>query len=163
MPPQKHIYQSAGFFTNFNTNGTFILAKGVLNPDPYTNHNNVRNGSLIKAITIQLDWAVDVSPHEEVLEWYVWFNVGGAQTQPDPQAVGNSILKNQVFHQDGGFAALFSSIGAVRPRSWRVTVMVPRSLQQINESDQIELVMKTGDNSASCAYRVCAIYKEYFP
>lgn len=165
----KHIIATQQNHQNFST-GTgayYVLAVGTENPDPYTNATNVRNGSIIRAITIQFDVSSKMQSDVDAIDWYVGFNIAGQQTMPDPTAVNASKIKNQIFHQDGALfeAAQITAAGFGNcPRAvFRVTIAVPRAYQQINLGDQIELHMKSQYNAGTITYRLLAVYKEIFP
>lgn len=164
IPPMKHCIQATGAINAGAANATLLLAQGTVNPDPYTTNSACRNGSLIKSLTIQFDVA-SLLTQVDTLEWYVWFNVNGAQTQPDAQNVTLSHLKNQVFHQDGAiYANGASTASPYEYARWRVVVKVPKSLQQLNDGDKLELIMRGNVNTAGAMYyRICVIYKEIFP
>lgn len=170
IPPMKHVYQ---YFSATPQNISAItiqdLAIGTLNPDPYTSvGNQVRPGSIIKAITLQIDVAIsDGATHHDGFEWYIWFNVNGAQTVPDPQAVNTSHLKNQVIHQDGCVFdyTVLTAIGVVPPNTakWRLVINLPKWAQQVNQGDKISIVYRNTVNAAVADLRITAIYKEIFP
>lgn len=169
IPPHKHIVQVYQTAQNISAAGNGVtLAVGTLNPDPYTNVTNVRNGSIIRQIHLQIDvlWQ-DSAAHHDSYEWYVWFNINGAQTQPDPQSTNASHLKNQIIHQDGRITSnvVFSSVGIFEPRvsRWRLVINIPRWAQQLNDGDKIELVHRNAVNAAIVDYRIVAIYKEIYP
>lgn len=165
----KHVVQVYATAQNLSAAGNGVtLAVGTENPDPYTNVTNVRNGSIIRQIILQIDWLkFENSQYHESYEWYVWFNINGAQTQPDPQSTNASHLKNQIFHQDGTICAVVqaTAVGLLTPREhkWRVVINIPRAYQQLNVGDKIELVHRTVNATADSDYRIVAIYKEIFP
>lgn len=169
IPPHKHIVQTMQTGLNLSANNTLIIAKGVLNPDPFANSNNVRAGSIIKKITIALDWVnYAETVQADSFEWYVWFNVNGAQTQPDPTTTNASHLKNQIIHQDGTFqyyqgATVPNSFNMLPVNKWRIVINVPRWAQQLNDGDQLEIVVRTLQNNGGSVLRSCVIYKEIYP
>lgn len=163
----KHIIQNYNTAQNLSTQTVVTLAVGTENPDPYTNVTNVRNGSIIRQIIIQFEWFKNNLSTNDAIDWYVWFNINGAQTRPTNTNPNASHLKNQIFHQDGGIFMITqgSAIGVtqVTPRAWRIVINLPRGYQQVNLGDAIEFVMTTQINDATSAYKLTAIYKEIFP
>lgn len=166
----KHVIQTYANNQNISAITAIDLAIGTLNPDPYANPGNqVRPGSIITALNVQIDWLQgggSVS-HDDSFEWYVWFNVNGAQTVPDPQNTNLSHLKNQIFHQDGAISSreFYTGVGIEIPQvsKWRLVLRVPKWAQQVNEGDKISIVFRSAVASTTSAYRITVIYKEIFP
>lgn len=150
---------------------TARLALGTLNPDPYTNVDNVKAGSIIRALEIQLDVVAEnahFSGNIDYMDWYVWFNINGVQVAARPDIVGGSHLKNQVFHQEGGLfreAQQVTAVGIVSmvPMTWRLSLVLPRQWRQVNDGDTIELVYRYSDATVNHDLKLKCIYKEYFP
>lgn len=169
MPPLKHIIDNNNGLVNISsTPNVTTIAVGTINPNSYSTPSQVRNGSLIKKLTIQLD-IIDANTNSiEYIDWYVWFNIGGTQARPFPDStVDTNNLRNQIFHQDGMLAYNASVTAAgyipIWKNSWRVELNVPASWQQLNENDKIELVIGGGANTTEIAIKVKVIYKEIFP
>lgn len=172
IPPLKHVIDGNNIAAAINTTQVVQIAVGTVNPNSYTTQAQCRNGSLIKKLTIQLD-IVSTTPSATVanaintIDWYVWFNIGGAQARPNPNAVNSSVLKNQIFHQDGTLVCNYiaTSVGGIPvwKNSWRIEINVPKSLQQLNENDVIELCYIGSDTAASAGVKYRIIYKEIFP
>lgn len=143
------------------------LALGTLNPDPYTNVTNVKAGSKIFALELQIDMCQEITGIDYV-DWYIWFNINGVQAQPRPDIAGSSHLKNQIMHQEG---ALFqngqnlTSVGVVKldPKVWRLNIRIPRGWQQINDGDSIEFVYRFSNAGINHDTKIKCIYKEIFP
>lgn len=168
IPPMKHIIMTQQNAVNLSTQGTYILAVGTENPDPYTNVTNVRNGSIIRQIILQIDFAnTSTADNVDAIDWYVWFNINGAQTKPSNTNPNASHLKNQIFHQDGALLPVknWTNVGFqyAPVAKWRVVINIPRTYQQINLGDTIELVMTSQINAANMSYKITAIYKEIYP
>lgn len=169
MPPLKHIIDNNNGLVNISsTPNVTTIAVGTINPNSYSTPSQVRNGSLVKKLTVQLD-IIDTNPSSiEYIDWYLWFNIGGTQSRPFPDlTVDTSNLRNQIFHQDGT-ACYFGQATAASyvvpwKNSWRLEVNVPRAWQQLNENDKIELVVGGGANVAGILIKVKVIYKEIFP
>lgn len=167
IPPMKHVVEGFPIGDTGAAVKTIDIAVGTENPDPYTNPTNVRNGSLITAITCQIDF--DATLVSTVgFDWYVWFNIAGAQAVVNPAGgVNISKTKNQIFHQDGGIqdtiadtAAAITNVGIMK---WRLTINIPKSYQQINFGDKIQFVYYStvGGGANNLKYRF--IYKEIYP
>lgn len=165
----KHITDDS--LTWSNASNQFItLVKGALNPDPYTNANNVRAGSIVRHIEIMIDYGTDTSSDATGLhqyDWYVWYNVNQAQVQPIPNSVNVSHLKNQVFQQGSGQFGLAKTASAtVIPPAHhviRLSINIPKWAQQINDGDAIELVFAQNNSTNNWTAKVKSIYKEIFP
>lgn len=164
IPPLKHIVESLILSEAGNVTRAIDLAVGTLNPDPYTNANNVRNGSIIRQLIVEIDAAVAAGTINEqsALDWYVWFNIAGSQTVVSPTLLNASTTKNQVFKQDGSLIEHTQS-GGVWLHKWRLVIDIPRSYQQINDLDKIQFVYRWfgADSVHDLKYRF--IYKEIFP
>lgn len=169
IPPLKHIIDQVATGQNASTVQSFDLAVGTLNPDPYTSANNVRNGSIITAMIIELDVADQgLVSGSFNFDWYVWFNIAGAQTIVNPAGgVNISKTKNQIFHQDGSMDTriVFTSASGFAPwvHKWRTVISIPRSYQQINDLDKIQFVYVSSNNTATLNLKLRVIYKEIFP
>lgn len=169
IPPLKHVINGYANNVNLSTTTIFDLAVGVLNPDSYTTAVNVRNGSIIRNLNVAIDWLTGDVPGTEhdSFDWYIWFNVNGAQTVANPQTVNASHLKNQIFHQDGTISCVQEATAVgfsnANVSKWRLNIAVPRWAQQLNDGDKIQLVMITTKNATISDYRFQVIYKEVFP
>lgn len=169
IPPLKHIVETVDTGANRSVTPLVVqLAVGTVNPNSYTTQAQCRNGSLIKKLNIQLDVIDSGEPGSAgTIDWYVWFNIGGVQSRVFPNLTNASVTKNQIFHQEGALVqnANMTAVGAYVPwkNSWRIELNVPKSLQQVNENDVIELVLGTNINSATTSTKVRVIYKEIFP
>lgn len=169
MPPQKHVIDSGATSITSTTKSTIELAKGVLNPDYSANPTNVRVGSIIKGLSIQLDVCMDVADSNAnpvYMDWYIGYNIDGAQTQPNPGSVGSSDLMSQVFHEDGCLIPIntATSVGAINARmnTWRLYVKIPRSWEKLMRGDIINLVFKF-DTAVKMWLKAKVIYYEVFP
>lgn len=170
IPPLKHVVDQV--VTNANISAAFQvfpICVGTINPNSYATATQCRNGSLVKKLTLQID-VVDLNgsggaPNE--IDWYIWFNIGGVQARVNPNLINGSVTKNQIFHQDGAMICMniITAVGIEVPwvHKWRVEIMIPRSLQQINENDAIEAVFSSSVNAATTSIKFRAIYKEIFP
>lgn len=170
-PPLKHVVDNIFVSQNSSYAGGAPLvtqiAIGTVNPNSYTTQQQVRNGSLIKKLTLQVDLIDHNVNTVDIYDWFVWFNIGGNQPRPTANLVNTSPIKNQVFHQDGAMflAEQITAAGVYMPRtaSWRVEINLPRSLCQINENDVLEFVLQGGPNTTTTHMKVKVIYKEIFP
>lgn len=167
IPPLKHVVDD--LLVNGNISAVpqvFPIAVGTVNPNSYVTPQQVRNGSIIGALTLQIDITDSQVNSLDTIDWYVWFNIGGTQPRPNPGATNASTLKNQIFHQDGCMAlntdlaaGSFQNIA----KSWRTTVLVPKMYRQLNENDVIEFVAQGGAAGAFTSIKFRCIYKEIFP
>lgn len=174
MPPLKHVVDDLLTIPYNNTSvQTITLAKGVINPNYVSSNTDVRNGSKITKITLLID-VVSNLPWDTcgflLYDWYVAFNIAGAQTLPNPNAVGGSDILQQVFHQDQGAIQFMgqNTIGSVinQIHVIRLELNIPKSWQIINRDDQIQLLVQKSimnNSSNNFNFKVKAIYKEIYP
>lgn len=175
MPPLKHVIDDILNIPYNNTSvQTITLAKGTINPNYTTTNTDVRNGSKITKITILIDIITNVCNDTASVcfyDWYVAFNIAGAQTLPNPNSVGGTDLLGQIFHQDqGALQMVGTNTGPVSaiigPQVIRLELNIPRAWQVINRDDQLQLlVQKSSMNNSANAFqfKVKAIYKEIYP
>lgn len=170
QPPQKHVVDVINTGEVGAATRTVQLALGTLNPDPYTNVTNVKAGSKVTVITVQLDTNVEAPAaghFPDYFDWFLWFNINGAQTTPRPDLVGQSHLKNQIFHQDGAIEFVSGITAAntlvAKGLTWRAHIVIPRQWQIVNDGDTIELVYRWADGTNTHDTKVKAIYKEIYP
>lgn len=164
QPPMKHIVESNALLEASNVSRDIVILQGAINPDPFTNLNQVKAGSIVQAIECDLTFAPDdaVAVGNPIdLRFFIWYNINGAQTPPTPLLVGQSHLKNQVFLQE---LDMFSAQVGTRVAKYRIKLRIPRNYQQINDGDQIILRYKyTSGVALNCDTNWQFIYKEYFP
>lgn len=172
--PIKHILDD---FVNNEAGGVtrnIGLVVGINNANPYdVAQARVNAGSaVVRRIHLMLHvrrnyTAVAGGAAVSQFDWYVWFNIAGAQTRPTPNAAGSNDLKNQIFHQD---CALFGQNEAVSTdlskdsesgAIWNVVINVPTWAQKINMDDAIELVYLASDAAANFIVKMKAIFLEY--
>lgn len=174
QPPMKHVLDDLLSIPHGTVTDQVInLAVGTVNPDPYTTNNAVKNGSIIGTMSLQLDVYLDQNYDAGqtacLFDWYVGFNINGQQTMPNPNNVGASHVKNQIFHQDQGVLEVSAQAAnvAVRPPKplvWRVQIAIPRLYHQVNEGDVIEFhIIKSVMSTADLNVKLKCIYKEYYP
>lgn len=171
IPPLKHVLDDLFSIAAATSSVQIVtLAVGTINPNYYSNNNNVRNGSKITKINLLLDFTpyATVPTDADVqmqYDWYVAFNINGAQVLPNPNAVGSSSLQSQVFHQDQGtFNFNGSNTNSMPSHVVRLTIDVPRTWQQLNENDTIEFrIQKSVMATQQLGVKLKCIYKEIFP
>lgn len=171
MPPQKHVIDPGATSVTSTSKTSLELVKGVLNPDYTANPTNVRVGSVVRGITVQIDVTPDegsFNANPLYFDWYLGYNIDGQQTAqlPNPGSVGSSDLMNQVFHEDGSLILLPTAAQLagqfLKLNSWRLRINIPASYQKIMRGDQIQLWFKF-DTAIKCWIKVKAIYYEIFP
>lgn len=172
-PPLKHVLDDLFSIAPATTATQVVtLAVGTINPNYIGTNNQVRNGSLVTKLTILLDIGPTANTPLDAdgslfYDWYIAFNIAGAQALPNPNAVGGSVLAPQVFHQDQGMFD-FTNSGTVvsypAAHVIRVEVNVPKSWQRLNDTDTIELrFQKSAMISQTLNVKLKCIYKEIFP
>lgn len=159
MPPHKHIVESNALGEAGAVQRTITIVQGAINPDPFTNINQVKAGSIVQAIQCQIDFLPSAVPAaDDIINFFIWFNINGAQTQPTMLLLSQNHLKNQIFFCEGGIISPAQGHRLV----YRFLLRIPPQYQQINDGDTIEFVYKRGLSPAlDTAWRF--IYKEYFP
>lgn len=152
----------------------YPLVKGYTAADPYNSLGYPVNAgsSIVTHLDIELNvWVNNKTTASTGLtdkfNWFIWFNVSGAQTPPDPRNVTASDLKNQVFHQGIGMlgtatAVSTSNINAkMNLYNIHLSLKIPKWAQAINKDDVIEFVYYFGDSAANHNVSLQAIFKEY--
>lgn len=169
IPPQKHVIDTGATSITSTTKSTIECVKGVLNPDYTANPSNVRVGSIVTGIMIEMDVAADIASinaNPVYFDWYVGYNIDGAQTQPNPGSVGSSDLMGQVFHEDGALFPLNSAVqtaaGTIKLATWRTYVSIPKGYQKLMRGDIINIVFKF-DTAVKFWLKAKIIYKEIYP
>lgn len=152
---------------------TINLVQGVTNADPYgAAQSQVNAGSaVIKQILLMLEvstnGAIAALSTLDRFDWYVWFNVAGAQAAPDPRTAGQFDLKNQIFHMGHALIGTITIAGnsmvnaAMGRASWEVKINIPTWAQKINKDDTIELKYVHSDANANKWLKLKAIFMEY--
>lgn len=171
MPPQKHVIDPGSTTVTSTTKTSLEIVKGVLNPDYSANPTNVRVGSIVTGLNIQIDVCTDIAStnaNPVYFDWYICYNIDGQQTAqlPNPGSVGTSDLLGQIFHEDGALIPISgaASTGGTNARnaSWRLYVAIPRGYQKIMRGDLIQLVFKF-DTAIKMWFKAKVIYKEIYP
>lgn len=172
MPPQKHIIDSGSTNVSSTAQTSLLIAKGVINPDPFTNNYECRAGSIIGALTIQMDvvYAADqLGTNPGYFDWGLFFNINDQQTAPSVDAAMSSAgadLITQLFHQDGCLLTAVKAAGTSNTdyavHSWRLSVKVPKAWSKLNRGDTIRLLFKPGTTN-TIWLKIRVIYKEYWP
>lgn len=150
---------------------TIVLARGVTAADPYgAAQSQVNAGSaVITTMHVMLEFlinnqAVASGVVYDALDWYIWFNVAGAQTRPTANAVGQSDLKNQVFRQGhslmGASTVTTSQFARYSRVVYEFDIKIPTWAQKINKDDQIELNYLFSDAAATHFTKMKVIFKE---
>lgn len=171
IPPLKHVLDDLLVIPAATvTDQVLIIAKGTINPNYYANNNQVRNGSIITSLNILIDFyitdALNDADFAQLYDWYVAFNINGAQTLPNPNNVGSSPLQSQIFHQDQGVFPLTTANATAfpAPHLIRLKLDIPKMWRQINDNDQLELhIIKSIQGSNKLNAKIKIIYKEIFP
>lgn len=173
MPPQKHIIDSGITSNQSSAQSTVLLAKAVINPDPYTNNFEVRAGSIVGAMTIELDVTLDpqsfAAAHLPVyFDWGLFYNINDQQTAPTvdaPMSSAGADMLNQLFHLDGTIinGPINSPTADNNVFHWRTQVAVPKSWSKMLRGDTIRLLFKFSDATSKFWIKVRVIYKEYYP
>lgn len=169
QPPQKHVIDSGSTSVTSTAKSTLEIVKGVLNPDYTANPSNVKVGSLVTGMVLQIDVVSDVpitNANPVYFDWYIGYNIDQGQTLPNPGAVGSSDLMGQVFHEDGSLipvpSATTTSSAQNHPAVWRTYVKIPKSYRKIMRGDVIQFVFKF-DTAVKMWLKVKAIYYEVYP
>lgn len=144
---------------------SYQLALGTLNPDYFTNRDNVRAECRIASMTYQFDVEIQTQAAvaTQTIDWYIGFNINNLQAMPAPGAIGLSHIKNQIFHEEG--ALLSSPTTALSSTqfahaTWRGVLHIPRQWQQVNDGDTIKLFVKSNSATTTFNGKLKVIYTE---
>lgn len=174
--PIKHVINDVQASKAGNAQYAITLVQGVTNADPYAAAQSQVNAGAAVITHIEADFTVWVDQQVNAaasiwsdFNWYIWFNIAGAQTRPVSFSVGTSDLKNQVFVQGQG--KLGNALAAVTRgdtlttaafKDFHLSLNIPRWAQKINKDDKIEFVIDfTGNAAAIHNVKVQAIFKEF--
>lgn len=168
QPPVKHVISNAILGAASAANQTVVIAQGVLNPDPYTNNNNIKAANKIFATHIMIDWspASGGAIGDYTFSWYIAFNINGAQPMPTVDNTGASHINSQIFMEEFALQITGTAASAASPPShaWRTVLRLPKSWSTFNDGDQLELHYTTaGPASALHDIKYKFIYKEVYP
>lgn len=151
---------------------TINIVQGVTGADPYNvAQSQVNAGSaVVRRIHLMLEVAINVGIVNVALldrfDWYVWFNVAGAQAAPDPRTAGQSDLKNQIFHMGHGLMGGPTAVNSAQQQAYKaflvydLIINVPTWAQKINKDDTIELKYVHSDSAANKWIKMKAIFME---
>lgn len=176
FPPLKHVVDDLLLIPAATVATQIItLAVGTINPNYTSSNTNVRNGSKVTRLNLMLDIAPTFGADVDAFvlyDWYIAFNIAGAQSLPAPNAVGNSDYLTQVFHQDQGVFQLIPTVnpatGISNSHVIRLTLDIPKAWQVVNKDDTIEFhiiksVMGNVAANSGLQVKLKCIYKEIFP
>jgi len=168
-PPRKHVIDASNSYAGNAGVQNIDLVVGAINPDPVANFTNVKAFNIVPHIDLMLEIIRTTisTPTNCPVDWYIWFNINGAQTAPTPGTTMGSVLVNQVFHEDQALLVQPGAVGDTgfaQKAAWHVPIRVPRSWRTINQGDKIQVkVSSPGGASDNFKYKIKAIYKEYYP
>lgn len=150
------------------------LVFGVTAADPYgAAQSQVNAGSaVVTSIQMMLSWFIDNKVNASTLtydrlDWYIWYNIAGAQARPDPRTAGQFDLKNQIMHMGSAILGANTAANAngnaqqVGRVDYDFYFKVPKWAQKINKDDVIELVYVFSDAAAVHTTKLKAIFMEY--
>lgn len=172
--PIKHILDDTVVDEAGNAVRTIHLAQGVINADPYNAAQSQVNGgsAVVKHMNLMFECYINNKVNVSTLlydrfDFYIWFNVAGAQSAPDPRTAGQNDLKNQIFHMDQSIlgastVAVTNAIGNISGRStWNIKIKIPTWAQKINKDDCIDFVYVFSDAAAVHVLKLKCIFMEY--
>ncbi len=145
--------------TGVGTSNTVTdVAKAVDNPATTVN-TDVKNGSVIKAIWLSLDFCgLPASGIQQNIGMYLVKNVGANLTLPNPFTVGNSNEKRFVIKSWS--AMTMRNQDGNPPYHWEGWVKIPRPHQRMATDDIWQVVTISDSTSGHMSFH--AIYKYYF-
>lgn len=174
MPPMKHIVDT----TVTDEAGAVIrqlpIAIGTVNPDPYNALNyQVKAGSIIATINMEVEiWINNKTTASTIisdrLDWFIWFNVAGAQSPPDPRTAGTADTKNQILHIQQAVlgcstVAVTSALNVTQRVTYAFPIHLPKWARQLMKDDRIELVYVFSDSAATHNLKMKNVYLEFYP
>lgn len=168
--PIKHILDDTVTDEAGGVVRTIFLCQGVTAADPYNAaQSQVNAGSaIVKRLHIMLEFALNNNIASTTLmnrlDWYIWFNVAGAQAAPDPRTAGQFDLKNQIFHMGHAFmGGRTIATGILDQKSsvvYDLIINIPTWAQKINKDDTIELKYVHSEVTANKWLKLKAIFQE---
>lgn len=172
--PVKHIVDLTVTDEAGGATRQYPLVKGYTAADPYNSLGYPVNAgsSIVTHLDIDLTaWVNNKTTTSTNLtdkfNWFIWFNVSGAQTPPDPRNVTASDLKNQVFHQGMGVLGCATTAQITQQNAKmgmyniHLSLVVPKWARAINKDDVIEFVYYWGDSVAVHNVALQCIFKEF--
>lgn len=155
LPPRKHVVDKGPVQVASNVTQSDTVILGTINPIPYTNPTNIATDSRVYSVQFMLDVCAQPPATDATngkIDWFLGFNINGAQTLPAPDNVGQSTIQNQIFHQDFTLNPLpAATSNALQPRiySWRINLKIPKAWVRFGQGDQIQFAIK---NTAADGY-----------
>lgn len=149
------------------------IVQGVTAADPYNAvQSQVNAGSaIVKRVHLMLEFAINESIAGTAgvmdrLDWYIWFNIAGAQAAPDPRTSGQFDTKNQIFHMGSALLGQRTAGSVGNDGSYKgfvvydLIVNIPTWAQKINKDDTIDLIYVHSDSAANKWLKMKAIFME---
>lgn len=149
----KNVTRWSNLLQDGGTTNTVDLVHGVDSPTDYT--KEVEIGSTVKAVFVEFNANFEGNV-TGIIDWFVWKNVGGASSTPNPAAQGNNVLRRFVLHSGMEMPAGINNSQAVK----RIFVVkIPPKLRRIGDGDKIQFVYRSTTGVGSVDLCGTAIYK----
>ncbi len=155
----KHVVDSSATVAAAAT--SFVTAAITVDTPALSDVDGVQVGSKINGFYIRLEAAsneaIDLGAIPNFY-MYVWKNIGGNLTRPDPQAVGSDDNKNKVIHQE--MTMLENKGQGSNARTiFNGVVVIPKGMRRMAPNDTWQVVFKCPAlNTAVCTQ---IHYKEF--
>ncbi len=151
----KHVVDSQ-FATSAGTAANVQLILTSDTPDLATN-NEVETGSTVNAIYLKVETNATTSAALSNFYMIIFKNPGNVLTAPAPNAVGISVLKKYVIHQE---MVMLQQVDNSNPRTvFNGVIVIPRGYRRNGPLDTLNLrVLSPGTNNQVC---IQCHYKEF--
>ncbi len=132
---------------------TVVQRSGTFNPGEIELGHTV-NGMFVSVFVIGATGA----PIGASVNWYIIKTRSGQVTLPQPDAVGTSEIRSQVFHQEKGLAGS----GDGTAMAFKGVIVIPKAMRRAREGDQFFIVLSLNDAATGDAnFCVRVIYKSF--
>ncbi len=156
----KHVIDSegvlAGGVNSINNIANSVTARaGVFNPV------EVEVGATINAFYVTL-FVIGATgaPLNGAIQWYIAKQRSGQNSTadfPDPNNVGVSNLRNQIFHQEKGLAGSGDGTAMV----FKGVIVVPKGMRRQRDGDQFFIKLNSGDTTNDATFCIQVHYNEF--
>ncbi len=154
----KHVVDVEGTLTGGSKSVAPLLNTVAVLPSPF-NPNVVQTGETVNAMFITV-YAIGSAAGglTGAINWFIWkLHEGQVSVEPTPGSTGDSMVRNQIFHEEKGLSG--SEDGT--PMVFKGVIMIPKGMRRMREGDEIRLVLNTTQPVDDVLFCVKAIYKSF--
>ncbi len=156
----KHVIDSDGALTGGGASVTTLATVVNARSDPIV-ITECEVGDTVNGIFLSV-FAIGAGGQglSSSINWYVAkarANQNPVSDFPNPQAVGSSPVRNQIFHQEKGLAG--SADGT--PMAFKGVIVVPKGMRRMRDGDSIFVKINSLDATNDATFCIRAIYKSF--